>query len=131
MKFYLASGYSWRHVFAKELRPALEKLGHEVTSRWIDIEDRLTKDAGENEYAPWARNILTMNQHDMRCADALILDTNGVRKDGNGGAHYEVGFMRALGKQLFIVGKRLNTFHWDDEIIVVKDYNQLLKILSS
>lgn len=102
MRIYLAGRYGRREEL-QEYGAELERLGHEITSRWLsgDHEDRRgeARDA-EEDIA------------DVRRAELLLSFTESPRSgSGRGGRHVEFGFALALGKRLALVGPQENVFH--------------------
>lgn len=118
MRCYLAARYS-RHEELRQYANQLEKLGHEVTSRWINGEhealggDLLGK--GDSEFA---RRCLEEDLEDLFAADTLIAFTEpactgsfpcgGVAR---GGRHVEFGIALALNMRIIVVGPIENIFH--------------------
>lgn len=116
-RIYLASRFG-NAALMQMLRDELVRLGHEVTSSWIDCgvtpEDdaRRDVDPDPSERASWAHADID----DLKRADTLVLiDPSGRR----GGCYVEQGYAMALGHDVFVVGKRTNVFtylceHVDD-----------------
>ena len=127
MNFYLASGYSNRYNL-RELAQDLIRKGHTIQSSWIYIEDRPDR-TDSSIWDSFAADIARFNLQDLEKSDAMIVDANGIRPDGNGGAHFEMGFGIASSMTMFYVGERRNTFAWLPEICVVENYEQLLDII--
>lgn len=115
MKIYLASRYSRRYELIG-VRAVLEKLGHSVTSRWLNgdhqISDtglgptsRLGDDAERIRFA-------CEDWEDVLAADWVISFTEEPRAiNSRGGRHVEFGAAMALNKRCIIVGPRENVFH--------------------
>ncbi len=99
MKIYLAAPYPTRNDAIK-LMTKLEAMGHVVTSRWlkeVDAEDDAT-----------ARKDL----EDVDAAELLLLwQPTEWERAGTGGRHVEFGYALARGKQLTLLGRRVNAFH--------------------
>ena len=102
MKIYLSARFGQAEEM-RNVRAELTKLGHTVTSRWID---GLLK-----ENAEAARQDL----EDIRQADAVLLFTDHT-PSYEGGRHFETGYAYAAGKPIVIVGPRLNIFHYLPDI---------------
>ena len=126
MKIYLASGFNWRHNF-RALAKNIEAKGHTITSSWIWIDERPERDS--EEWDDFAKKISASNLIDLINSDTLVLDTRGIRRDGNGGAHSEFGFALARNWPIFIIGERGNTFHWSEGVTQVSDGCQLMSLL--
>lgn len=113
MRVYFAGRYS-RYPEFRAYRDELVSLGHEVTSRWIDLHgatlptsippDRLNAEPGA-----CARYAVT-DVEDVRRSDVVVSFTD-ERGGGKGGRHVEFGIALGLGKLLVIVGPRENVFH--------------------
>jgi hypothetical protein len=113
MRIYLAARYSRRRElcgYADQLR----RLGHEVTSRWLDGHHELLDREGlstEAEAADRAR-FAAEDWADVMRADWCISFTEVPRSgNGRGGRHVEFGAALAAGKRAVIVGPRENVFH--------------------
>jgi hypothetical protein len=109
---YLAARYS-RNAEMRRIRDALQALGHEVTSRWIDqhggnlLESIVAEqlNAEPEQCAHYAE----VDLDDLRAADTVISFTS--EGGGKGGRHVEYGLALGLGKRLVIVGPREHVFH--------------------
>ena len=124
---YLASGFHQRYAL-RGLAEELQKLGHSISSRWIWIDSRPSRANGN--WDNFALSTAKNNLDDLQTSDILIVDTDGIRTEGNGGAHTELGFFIALGKPIYLVGKRSNTFHWLSFITQFDSYKKLLEIFT-
>jgi nucleoside 2-deoxyribosyltransferase len=100
MKIYLAARFD-RHPEMREIRDRLAKMGHRVTSTWIDIAQPKSPEEGEVA----ARSDL----YDVRAADAIVAFTDVP--SSTGGTHVEFGIGLAAEKGMFVVGPRENIFH--------------------
>lgn len=113
MKIYLAARFS-RNDEMRGVRDVLTALGHEVTSRWIDLH-------GGDQQESAAQHVLNSDpdrvahfgQHDiedMEAADTIVSFTS-ADGGGKGGRHVEFGYGLALGKRAIVVGPREHIFH--------------------
>lgn len=113
MKIYLAARYS-AHPQMREVRDDLAKLGHEVTSRWIDMHDgkHATSFAVEtlNEDPASCAKLGIHDVEDVQAADTVISFTAGSA-GSKGGRHVEFGLALGLSKRLLVVGPREHIFH--------------------
>lgn len=110
MKIYLASRYSRREQM-RSVRDELQRLGHTVTTRWLDTEwpgDERGSSAVPPEYLT---EYAIKDVEDVMAADCVISFTEDGRTPGLGGRHVEFGIAVALGKRLIVVGYRENIFH--------------------
>ena len=132
MKIYLASRYS-RHPEMRGVRDVLTVMGHEITSRWIDMH-------GGKYPSSFTSDILNadpeycgkLGQHDIEdvaAADTCISFTGGI--GGKGGRHVEFGYALALGKRLIVVGPREHIFHTLPEVEHHIDWPRLVIALSA
>lgn len=113
MKIYLAGRYGRRDQL-RDVREELARLGHTVTSRWLDTDWQRNADGGSS-VAPAeerARHCL-IDLDDVLAADCIINFTeepdspHGKR----GGRHVEFGAALQAGHRLIVVGWRENIFH--------------------
>jgi nucleoside 2-deoxyribosyltransferase len=111
MKIYRASRYS-RAPQLRAFRSQLERLGHTVTSRWIDGGHELTKEGSrEADHADGIR-FAQEDWEDLLAADCVVSFTEEPRKTTTrGGRHVEFGAALALGKRVVVIGWRENVFH--------------------
>lgn len=114
MKFYLCARYSRRDEL-RSVREELQRLGHTVTSRWLDTnwEEKERQDQVHSSAAPpeYREQYAVADLEDVRAADCLIAFTEEPRSGGRGGRHVEYGAALALGKRIIVVGHRENLFH--------------------
>ena len=131
MKIYLASRYSRREELCV-YRAALQAIGHEVTSRWLNGAHQIApdgsplnaerekqfEDMSDRSGAELRQACLQEDMADVEAADLLIAFTEQPRADGGsrGGRHVELGLALALGKQIIVVGPRENLFCWHESI---------------
>jgi nucleoside 2-deoxyribosyltransferase len=101
-RIYLAA--SFRKRFAMQgHRADLQRLGHTVVSRWIDLAFETEADALQCAHA---------DIEDLELADTLIAFTDPPRStNSRGGHHYEAGYAHARGLRLIVIGCRENVFH--------------------
>jgi hypothetical protein len=118
MKFYIASSSVER---ARDLAQKLVDAGHKVTSSWIKTGWGSHGPQFDEERSQVARRDLM----DVTAADALILlsDEDNVP----GGKHVEFGYAIALGKKVYVIGRRENIFHWHPWVIVFPNEKTFLR----
>ena len=102
--FYLASRYG-RLDELVQYRDHLRRLGHEVTSRWLNGEHRISEDDTSRWYE-FAEDDLD----DIDAADVLIHFSQKARTPSRGGRFVEVGYALALGMRVINVGPIENVF---------------------
>lgn len=125
MKIYLASGFHHRETLRTAAR-FLDGAGHKVVSRWIWIDERPERDGAD--WDNFAQEIAFRNLEDLADAEVLIIDAHGIAPDNNGGVSTELGYFLALGKPIFLLGPKRNTFQWLPWIKQT-DYNLLISDL--
>ena len=115
--YYLAARYS-QHPEMQGVRDVLEALGHNVTSRWIDLhngeqpnsamQDELNSDPeGLSKYG-------IADIEDIDAADVVVSFTTSG--GGKGGRHVEFGYALAKGKRMILIGPREHIFHTLPEV---------------
>jgi hypothetical protein len=133
MKIYLAARYS-RHPEMQGVRDALVTMGHEVTSRWIDLHGgRLA-----TSYAPEVLNAEPehcgiLGQHDVEdlLAADIVISFTSDGGGGKGGRHVEHGIAIGAGKRTIVVGPRENIFHTLPQVEHYPDWSALALALAS
>ena len=128
MKLYLAAKFGQKNEM-RSMRDFLVSDGHEVTSRWIDVEheedaSHTVTDAMRIEYA-------AMDVADVLAADALIAFA-GPRSEPSigGGRHVEFGIALQAGRDIIVVGPiGEHIFHWCQDVIHVDNVDDLAVML--
>jgi nucleoside 2-deoxyribosyltransferase len=110
MKIYLAARYSRRDLM-KELAAELRRMGHEVTSRWLETDWVSRPDASSAAPPEYREKYAQIDMEDVQAADAVISFTEAPGDGSRGGRHIEFGLAVAWGKRLIVVGYRENLFH--------------------
>jgi hypothetical protein len=118
MHFYLAARYS-RRFELRRYRKQLARLGHTVTSRWLD--------GKSDEDAATAHRDL----QDVERADALILFCEKPRCPTRGGRFIETGYALGLGKAVTAIGVDIeNIFLYLPDIMRFDTWTDCLAVLS-
>ena len=117
MKIYLAAPFGERFTM-RRVRTYLQSIGHVVTSRWLNCEER-PEPGSDQEWPEFARRMAAIDLEDLAAAETLIIFTG--KSGTRGGMHVEFGYALALRKRICIVGERVNVFHFRPEIEVVKN----------
>lgn len=126
MRLYIASHSQERARFFKEL---LESEGHQVVSRWIAADTKFGK--GIEAYTDAERAALaTMDEEDVRAADALLLIAEEPGRMVPGGKHVETGIALALRHPIFVLGRKENLFHWHPLVTLVDSNDELVHKLA-
>jgi len=128
LKIYLAAKFEQKRKM-RGIRAFLQNDGHEITSRWIDVEHEedaahTVTDANRVEYAK-------MDVYDVLKADVLVA-FSGPRSEPaiGGGRHVEFGIALQAGKQIIVVGpKGEHIFHWCDGVMFADDLDGLAHLL--
>jgi hypothetical protein len=111
MKIYVAARFE-RYQEMQGVRDVLRGMGHEVTSRWIDLHGgKESVDGLEDQLQTNPEEFEEYGEHDLediRNADVIMCFAGG---GGRGGRHVEWGYAYALGKRMILVGPRENVFH--------------------
>ena len=104
MKIYLAARYDRRFEMLG-VAAGLIRVGHDVTSRWIE-----GGRGGDSDRVAALEDI-----GDLAHADGLVTFTEQPERSvswaARGGRHVEFGIALACGKRLCVVGPRENVFH--------------------
>jgi hypothetical protein len=117
--FYLAARFS-RRFELQGYRADLSRLGHLVTSRWIDQRD----DSDEPDCAK--RDI-----QDIDVADAIILFAEPPRCHTRNGRMVEFGYALGQGKAAIVIGPAENVFTDLPEVQRFAGWHDALKALRS
>lgn len=115
--FYLAARFSKRFEMQSH-RADLKKIGHDVSSRWIDT-------APGKEDAACAVDDLD----DIDIADGLIWFTEKPRTPTRGGRMFEAGYALASNKNVIICGPMENVFCHLENIPVCADWASVLDLV--
>jgi len=124
VKAYLAARYSRRAELCG-YRDALEEIGYEVTSRWLDGGHDVM--LGAEDFSETCAQYAQEDLDDIDCAEVLILFTDPPGSEApRGGKHVETGYALGTMKPVWVVGPRTNLFYhlpnihcyetWDDLI---------------
>ena len=141
MKIYLASRYS-RNAEMRGYRDELEAMGHEVTSRWINLHAGSTSYLSaaaltvlEKSFIPEQLSATpdlcsayaVADWQDLLRAECVISFTCG--SGGKGGRHVEFGMGLAWKKRMMVVGPRENVFHTLPEVEHFETWVECVKAL--
>ena len=121
--FYFAARFS-RRFELQGYRADLLRMGHEVTSRWID-------DAGRKDELENPRGCAVRDLRDIEIADSIIAFLETPRTPTRGGRHVEFGIAAAEGKRLIAVGaERENVFYFLPEVEMFRNWQEVLAALA-
>lgn len=132
MKVYLAARYSRREELCRYAFD-LERIGYEITSRWLQgnhqIDDAgLSAEAATEERTRFA----TEDWDDLMAADICISFTEEPRSSNSrGGRHVEFGAALAAGKHCLVIGPRENVFHCLPNVNVFRYWDDFLNIATA
>ncbi len=105
MRVYVAAPW----VRKADARAAADKLrarGFEVTSHWLDVEERTDDPTGMNRSLERLQQEAKQDIYDVMTAEVLIV----LNLEKSEGKAVETGIALAHGKQVFSVGPRSNIF---------------------
>jgi nucleoside 2-deoxyribosyltransferase len=126
VRIYLAARYSRRNemrIHASEL----ERLGFEVTSRWLEEDKPLTQNLGDDSptfYQETAQNDLG----DIDNSDTMIFFAEDPRVGTpRGGRHVEFGYAYATGKRMVVIGAPENIFHYLTDVCVYPTIREFIE----
>lgn len=128
MKYYLASRFG-RQAEMIAVAQRLRAIGHDVTSRWLDV-DRASQPTDPDDRSKALAKQADMNETDLLLADIVVSFTDGLTGltglVGKGGRHVEFGFALARNKVVIIIGPRENVFHYHPRVILLTDADALI-----
>ena len=114
---------------AQDLKSRLNAAGYHITSRWITEDTKFNEGIGAYSDEE-RRSIAEMDEEDVRAAEAgLILLAELPGKTVPGGKHVETGIAIALGRPIYVIGRRENIFHWHPSVRIFETLEQLLEYL--
>jgi nucleoside 2-deoxyribosyltransferase len=119
MKFYVATQ---KQENARPVRDALVALRHTCTATWLDLQGYASIPGDDAQRAKAAVTC----EREVKEADVLILIAEPDGERVRGGKHVETGMALALGKRVYVLGKRENVFHWHPAVTVCETLEQLI-----
>jgi len=132
MKIYLAAAWRRREeilLVAEKLR----SLGIEITSNWLTEET----DQQHTLTETFLRDRAYIDLRDVDAADAIVRFTDNVKGVTMVPAHlisgarmFEMGYAKAKGKTLYVVGGKQNVFDRLPDVIHIQDVEELYRVLS-
>jgi hypothetical protein len=128
VKIYLAAKFEQK-MQMRDIRAFLQNDGHEITSRWIDVEHE--EDKSHTVTDEMRIRYAIMDVVDVRKADVLVAFSN-LRSEPQigGGRHVEFGIALEAKKQIIVVGpKGEHIFHYWPGVEFVEDIDALAKLL--
>ena len=143
MKVYLAARYS-RNAEMRGYRDDLVAMGHEVTSRWIDLHSGTVSFVSaealgiqEKSFTPeqlsatptLCNEYAEADWSDLAEAQWVISFTCAT--GGKGGRHVEFGIGLASNKRMIVVGPREHVFHTLADVEHFEDWPSCRKALES
>jgi nucleoside 2-deoxyribosyltransferase len=130
MKIYLAARFSRAEEIYGHLQE-VERLGHEVTSRWCrpDANHRLPDEVDQSD--PRGAIFARQDMEDLESSQLVICFTEPPPPASRGGRHVEFGLALAWGKNIFVVGPRENVFYWDPNVRQFTDWESCLLTIAS
>ena len=126
MKSVYLSGRFSRRVQLNQYRRELERIGIEVTSRWLLLDP--PGPVRDLTHQQWTELAL-VDVDDVQRAEGLVLFSE--EHEGGGGRHVELGLALAWAKTVIVVGHREHIFHRLPQVQVVADWSGALVILGA
>jgi nucleoside 2-deoxyribosyltransferase len=127
-KIYLANQFHLKNEtqqYAKELTA----LGHEITAAWLNEPDQST-DSLHAVTFNFSALVAKQDLYDISYADTFVVfKVDPDQSTRRGGRHVETGAALLMGKRVIVCGPRENIFHSLPQVIVVKDFDELKKVL--
>lgn len=121
-RIYLASTLADKPRM-RDVAAMLEKLGCTVVSTWIYTPGE-TYGTDPEDLQRWA----VLDERGVAACDTfMVFADEGVRRQGQGGRHTELGIARALGKTIVAVGEPEQVFHYLPGIVWVQDVAALVQ----
>lgn len=109
MNCYLASRYDRREEL-KGYALQLSKLGHWITSSWLD--ETFDPKASISSYPVTALQEMSHRDVGDIYACEMLIDFSDAEPEIRGGHIFETGLAYGIGKAIILVGQRKNIFHW-------------------
>jgi nucleoside 2-deoxyribosyltransferase len=104
----------------RKLRDALAVAGVVVTSRWIEGNHEIERDASGEDADRERQRFAEEDLEDINRADVLVIFSPREHfRTGRGGRHVEVGYAIGRGIPIVLVGERENVFHWHSLVTVI------------
>jgi hypothetical protein len=128
VKIYLAGRYS-RRCLLNTLAAELRRMGHEVTSRWLETEWANRPDQSSAAPPEYREKYALIDMADVAAAECVISFTEAPGDGSRGGRHVEFGLAIAWGKRLIVVGYRENLFHHLPSVEFFKSQWDMLRSL--
>jgi hypothetical protein len=129
-KIYVAASFPLQKTRAAELAEFLRDNGHEVTSRWLTVEEAGPTQPGETyEVRTSKQRYALMDEADVLASDVVVEITGDTLT--RGGRHVEKGI--AIGRKIPIInlGPRECVFDWHPLVQLAENAEQLLQILET
>lgn len=122
MRIYLAARYS-RLAELVGYRTELERMGHVITSGWLDVPgrpfDTLTLERKRLE--------AVRDLGDLACSDAIIVFSEEHGTASGGGKHVEFGAAYMMGHRTTVIGPVENVFYALHSIDRYDSWDQFVK----
>lgn len=109
MKIYLASRFD-RQEEMRNYAAILRSYGHEITSKWLSVDDAVAMDPNTAPNPSTAASKAMADIVDLNHSDLLLVFNDD--EPGRGGNHVEYGYALGLGLRPILIGSRPTIFHW-------------------
>ena len=130
MKIYLAAAWGRREEILR-VADRLRLVGVEITSNWLTEEEGMQSGSKER----FLRERAYVDLQDVDRADVLVRFADTPRTKSvlraliSGARMFEMGYAKAKGKGLIVVGGKQHVFDRLDGIVHVKDADALVRFL--
>jgi nucleoside 2-deoxyribosyltransferase len=130
MRVYLAGAWGRREEILR-VADRLQLVGVEITSNWLTEEEGMQSGSKER----FLRERAYIDLQDVDRADALVrfADVPRTRQVPraliSGARMFEMGYAKAKGKTIFVVGGKQHIFDRLADVIHVKDADALVRLL--
>ena len=125
-RVYLAASFAAREEVIR-LREVIEGVtGCKVTSSWLDELPLEAGDAAREEWEKRAR--ANEDRLDIERSDAVVVLT--THQSTTGGLHWETGYAQGSGIPVIILGPRVSVFHYQNDLTLAEDIDDLLGLLN-
>ena len=121
MRIYVSASYP-RIEEARKVASALNALGHEVTSKWLESKASIYR---ADSWLAERQAAAKMDLEDVSHAEAMVVLTGDTLTKG--GRHGEVGMAVAMGMPVMLIGPREMVFHYHPCIVVADQMIDIVK----
>ena len=132
-RIYLSGVYETKLELCK-VRAALQSVGFEVCSTWLDEDEleaeilyRVLCGEGDQRDTSFAQKIAAQDFDDIRECDIFVLFSDATRPSPRGGCHIETGFAYSECKEIWLIGDATSHFHHLVADMWFRDEDEMLR----